>query len=79
MIVVTVDLVSAISRTRDCRLAQLHISNVGGTETLGDYEVKTFGQNGGAGKTGRVERYPRKAVGILNLVRRAIEAAGYTK
>ena len=80
MIVVTATLVSARGSQYDRQLGQIHISNDGaGSETLCNYDAKFFGAAGGAGKAGRVERYPRKAVAIWNLVRRACEAAGYTK
>ncbi len=79
MIVVNVDLKSAISSARDRHLATLHICNIGGTKTRGDYSVQAFGQSGNPGKSGTVKDYPREAVAVLNLVRRALEAAGYTK
>jgi len=77
MIIVTVDLKSAISESRDRRLATLHICNVGGTKTHGDYSVRAYGPQGNPGKAGEVKNYPRGAVAVLNLVRRALEAAGY--
>lgn len=80
MIVVSVDLASAIHPSRSRRLAMLHIVNDGGgTATHGSYDVIAYGAGGHSGKKGRVEHYPRKAVAVLNLVHRAIEAAGYTK
>lgn len=79
MIVVTVALVSANGSDRNRQLAQVHIANVGGTKTRGDYSVKIFGPSGKPCMTGLVQNYPRKDVAVLNLVRRAIEAAGYVK
>lgn len=79
MIVVTVDLVSAVSPTRDKQLAQLHICNIGGTKTRRNYSVRAFGPSGKPGKSGEVHDYPAEDVAVLNLVRRAIEAAGYMK
>ena len=79
MIVVEVRLISAISPHRNRTLGRLYIRNIGGTETKGDYEVEAFGPAGARGKRGVVVGYPRKAVSPLNLVRRALEAAGYTK
>ncbi len=79
MIVVTVELKSAISASRNRMLGQLVISNDGtGGETYGNYDARFTGEAGRAGKRGRVERYPRKALAIWNLIRRACEAAGYT-
>ena len=79
MIIVTVELHSAITQKKTllgtCRIA----NDGGGSATLGNYDAVFSGGKGGPGKTGRVERYPRKAVAIWNLVRRACEAAGYTK
>lgn len=79
MIVVNVELVSAIHESRSKRLATLTICNVGGTKTRGDYSVQAYGASMKPGKSGEVKNYPREAVAVLNLVRRAIEAAGYTK
>jgi hypothetical protein len=79
LIIVTVDLKSAISESRDKRLATLHISNIGGGKTRRNYSVQTFGGSGRPGKSGEVHDYPAEAVAVLNLVRRAIEAAGYTR
>lgn len=79
MIVVNVSLLSAVHPSRDRELVKLHISNVGGTETRGDYEVQIIHPSGKAGKSGRVENYPRKAIAVGNLIRQALEAVGYTK
>ena len=80
MIVVNVRLLSAISHDRDKHLGTLTICNDGtGTKTRGNYTVDFAGASGGKGKSGVVLDYPREAVEIWNLVRRACEAAGYTK
>jgi len=80
MIVVNVDLKSAISTTRDRHLATLHISNTAtGTKTRRNYAVRAFGPAGKPGKRGEVLDYPAEDVSVLNLVRRALEAAGYTR
>ena len=79
MIIVEVKLISAISPARNRALGRLHISNIGGTKTKGDYEVKAFGPAGHPGKRGFVRGYPRLAVSPMNLVRRALEEAGYTR
>lgn len=80
MIVVEVKLVSAIHPGRDRLLGVLRLINDGtGGETKGNYDARFYGGGGGAGKVGRVLDYPRKAVSIWNLIRRACEDAGYTK
>jgi len=79
VIIVEVKLISAISPARNRTLGRLHITNVGGTATKGDYEVRAFGPAGRPGKRGTVRGYPRLAVAPMNLVRRALEAAGYVK
>lgn len=80
MIKVTVELVSAIDPSRSRLLGTAIIANDGaGSVTRGNYNAQFYGGTGGSGKQGRVENYPRKAVSIWNLLRRSIEAAGYTK
>lgn len=80
MIVVEVKLKSAIHASRDRLLGTLTLCNDGtGSATLGNYDAEFFGGSGGKGKYGRIGRYPRQAVAIWNLVRRACEAAGYKK
>lgn len=80
MIVVTVDLQSARHHSRNRRLATVLISNDGtGSATYGNYDVEVLGAKGRTSRRGRVVRYPRQQVAALNLVRRACEAAGYTK
>lgn len=81
MIIVTVELKSAIADSRSKVLGRLIICNDGTavSNARGNYTAEFFGSSGGAGKKGRVENYPRLAVSIWNLVRRACETAGYTK
>jgi hypothetical protein len=79
MIVVNVSLLSANGPHRDRELVTLHISNVGGTDTLGNYLVQVIHPSGRKGRSGRVENYPRKAVAVGNLIRQSLEAVGYTK
>lgn len=80
MIVVEITLYSAISSSRNKSLGKLVIINDGtGGATVGNYDVQAYGASGKPGKRGRIENYPRQAVAPMNLVRRAIEAAGYTK
>lgn len=79
MIIVRVELLSAVTG-KTTSLGCMHICNDGtGSETSGHYDVRTISNKGYLGRSGRVERYPHKAVAIWNLVRRACEAAGYTK
>jgi hypothetical protein len=80
MIVVDIYLHSAVSVDRSRPLGKLTIINDGtGSATRGNYDVQAYGAGGQPGKRGRIENYPRTAVAPMNLVRRAIEAAGYTK
>lgn len=80
MIIVDVRLASARGHEFDRHLGSLIICNDGtGSETIGHYTADFSGAKGGKAKSGRVENYPRKTVAIWNLVRRACEAAGYTK
>jgi hypothetical protein len=79
VIVVTVELKSGIHPSRDKKLGQLVICNDGtGGQTIGNYDARFTGPTGRAGKRGRIERYPRQALAVWNLIRRACEAAGYT-
>ena len=88
MIVVRVELWSAITGAKHT-LAEAYIANDGtGGASTGNYDAKFWKGDAPRGRAwaqikghreGRVERYPRKAVAVWNLVRRAIEAAGYTK
>ena len=80
MIRVTAELISAISPSRNRHLGELLIANDGtGSDTKSNYNAQFKGEHGGSGKSGTVLDYPRKAVAIWNLIRRACEAAGYTK
>lgn len=83
MIVVRVELHSAITG-QVSELARMHIANVGGTATKGDYQVTTLrgrdktaldrnqGQRGGF-----VRNYPRLAIHVWHLVARALIAMDY--
>lgn len=78
MIEVVVTLHSAITG-HSTRLASGVICNDGtGTNRKGNYTVQ-FGGRKGKGKSGKVKDYPRLDVSVWNLVRRALEEAGYTK
>lgn len=85
MIVVRVELHSAVTR-QVTELARLHIANVGGTETLRDYEVSTLrGRSTAALNAGVVQRRGRvlghnsPAVHVWHLVAKALAAMGYGK
>ena len=79
MIIVSVDLKSAVHPSRDKHLATLHICNIGGGLHKRDYSIQAYGPSGKPGKRGEIKDYPAEDVAVLNMVRRAIEAAGYTK
>ena len=90
MIRVTVELLSAIHPSRNRVMAMMHIAN-DGRETLvnprlGTYDGETFvGRDaqalsrGQVSKRGRVERWPREAFHVWNLVARMLESMGYDK
>jgi hypothetical protein len=86
MIVVHVELDSAIHRSRDRELARVLISNEDGTDTLGDYKCEALrGRSKEQLDKGTVQRqamvmgHPRKAEHVLNLVAKALIAMGYGK
>jgi len=86
MIVVHVELDSAIHSSRDRELARVLISNEGGTDTLGDYKCvalrgrsKAQLDKGTAQRQAMVMGHPRKAEHVLNLVAKALIAMGYGK
>jgi hypothetical protein len=86
VIVVSVQLVSAISRSRDKELARVLISNEGGNDTLGDYGCVSLRGRGKeqldrrvVQRRGFVEKHPRKAEHVLNLVAKALIKMGYGK
>lgn len=85
MIVVNVDLKSAISRTRDKRLAQFVIINDNsGGDRLRNYDCISYHGRSEAElakrtvqRQGRVEGHLADAVHVLNLVAKALTAMGY--
>ena len=84
MIVVSVQLDSAISPTRDKELARVLIANEGGTDTLGDYKcVSLRGRSKEqldqriVQRRGTVMTHPRQAEHVLTLVAKALRALGY--
>lgn len=83
MIVVRVELHSAITR-RVTELARMHICNVGGTHTKGDYSVETFrGRDKEAldkrivQRSGKVQGHSRLALHVWSLVAKALVAVKY--
>jgi hypothetical protein len=85
MIVVRVELHSAITH-KVTELARMHISNIGGTDDLGDYDVKTLRgrsrealDKGIVNRTGNVTRYPRLAIHVWHLVHDALKAVNYNR
>jgi hypothetical protein len=86
VIVVSVQLDSAISQTRDKELARVFIANEGGTDTLGDYACASLRGRGKeqldrrvVQRRGKVMSHPRQAEHVLNLVAKALIAMGYGK
>lgn len=86
MIVVRVELHSAINGSVT-ELARMHISNTGGgTAQLGHYAGETFvGRDkaaldrGRTSKHGFVASYPRRSLHVWNLVHRMLGNMGYVK
>jgi ribosome-binding protein aMBF1 (putative translation factor) len=90
MIVVRVELWSAVSRTRDRELARIIIDN-DGVRSVGDPRRGTYRARSFRGRSTEqlnrqiveketlVENWPRGAVHIWNLVRLVLERMGYTK
>lgn len=85
MIVVRVELWSAITGKKS-ELARMHICNVGGSETRGDYEATVMrGRDaetlakGTVQRRGAIRNYPRLSLHVWNLVSRALLACGYVE
>lgn len=85
MIVIRVELWSAITGQRT-ELARMHIANTGGgTAASGNYAGETFvGRSSAAldqqrvSKHGHVVGYPRQRLHVWNLVARMLRDMGYT-
>jgi len=83
MIVVRVELWSA--RTGDVtELGRMHIANIGGTETIGNYAASTLrGRSAAALDRNLVQRkckvlgHPRLSQHVWNLVAKALSGMGY--
>lgn len=83
MIVVKVELHSAVTG-RISELARMHIANVGGTSTKGDYHCETLRGRSKADldkrvqqRVGNVMNYPRLSIHVWHLVARALVGMGY--
>lgn len=84
MIVVRVELWSAITGEKT-ELARMHICNTGGgTRERGDYQATAFRGRDSAAldrrvpqRTGAVLAYPRLKLHVWNLVARALSGMGY--
>jgi hypothetical protein len=85
MIVIDVNLISAVSRTRDCKLGTMVICNVATSQcgNYGDYKVDVYKKGtkdfreAKPFRSGRVFNHPRKREPIWKLLAKALEAAGY--
>jgi hypothetical protein len=85
MLIVTVELLSALTGKRG-KLGQLHIANVGGTRTRGNYHGKAYRkgvepplgmQAEGVIREGRVKGYGRVAEPVWELVSSMLQDMGY--
>lgn len=68
MIIVRVELDSAVAESRDRLLGTVVICNVGSSTTHGDYEYE-LQRPGGRRRTGTVRGFPRKQKSALSLLR----------
>lgn len=71
MILATIELKSAVSKSRDKVQATIEIGNVGGTPSRGTYRYTIKGKDGRELHTGTIDGFPRKrglAVDLLGLV-----------
>lgn len=73
MIVVTLDLKSAISDDRSRRLGTVLIANEGGDRRRANYDVRAT-RDGKRVYNARVEAFPRGSRSALELLRRALNA-----
>lgn len=89
MIVVKVELWSAVDGSHQ-ELARMMIDNVGGTNTIRDYEARTYrGRsaralhaamlNDSVTRRGKVKGHPALAQHVWNLVAKALKNMGYGK
>lgn len=87
MLIVRVELKSAVTG-ETTELARMHISNAGGTNTLGNYDVQTLRgrcaedldrawRNKSYTREGKVENHKRLAEHVWHLVGKALKNLGY--
>jgi hypothetical protein len=86
MIVVSVQLVSAIHPSRSKELARMEICNVGGDNEVGEYDVRTLRgrdkeqlDKHAITRQGKVSNYPRLALHVWHLVSEALKAVNYDR
>lgn len=73
MIIVKIELHSAITGEVST-LGTLHIVNDGtGTATRGNYYVDKIGKNKKINKTAKIKNWPRKAYSVFKLLRKSLE------
>ena len=76
MIKVQMNLISAVSRSRDAVLVTIEIYNDGtGSKTRGNYDFVIRGKRGQVMKEGRVENWPRVAKTPCALLQKVINTA----
>lgn len=68
MIRVTVELISAVSPSRNKVLGKAEISNIGGTATRGHYRYKVYGKGGKKMHEGVLKNMPRKQMNGWDLL-----------
>lgn len=83
--IVRVELHSAVTR-EVTEIARMHIANVGGSRTAGDYEAATLrGRDSGTLDRGNITRqgkvlgHQRLALHVWHLVAKALSGMGYGK
>ncbi len=77
MIVIKVELWPFGYEEKKRELGRMHIANVGGSATRGDYKVKVMrkGTERTVQREGEVTNYPRQSYSVWRLVQRALRSA----
>lgn len=77
MVVVKIEMWPRGDESKKYPLAEMHIANVGGNASSGDYEFVAYGKGGqrwpGQRGTGRIERFPRKRLMAFDLLFRCLK------
>lgn len=68
MIVANIELVSAVSKSRDKHQGRIEIGNIGGTAVKGNYRYRIFGKRGQLLHEGVLNGFPRKELLAIDLV-----------